>query len=102
MLKLYGRGKNFIIRNSMFDIRYSFREHGKCIILELPTAEELAKHLQYGIMAFLKSLVLRGRLQDARYTVYLNEGFRITRTRLDLGVQRGKRISLAPYHIIGG
>jgi hypothetical protein len=36
---------NFIIRHSMFDIRYSFREHGKFIILELPIAEELAKHL---------------------------------------------------------
>jgi hypothetical protein len=46
MLKLYGRGKNFIIRNSMFDIRYSFREHGKLIFLELPTAEELAKHVR--------------------------------------------------------
>ena len=45
MLKLYDRGKNFIIRNSMFDIRYSFREHGKFIIPELPTTEELAKHL---------------------------------------------------------
>jgi hypothetical protein len=37
--------ENFIIRNSLFDIRYSFKEHGKSIILELPTAEELAKHL---------------------------------------------------------
>jgi hypothetical protein len=46
MLMLYGRGKYFIVRNSMFDIRYSFREHGKLIILELPAAEELAKHLQ--------------------------------------------------------
>jgi hypothetical protein len=45
MLKLYDRGKNFIIHNSMFDIRYSFREQDKFIILELPTAEELAKHL---------------------------------------------------------
>jgi hypothetical protein len=45
MLKLYGRGKNFIIRNSMFDIRYSFMKHDTFIILELRTAEELAKHL---------------------------------------------------------
>jgi hypothetical protein len=46
MLTLYGRGNNFVIRNSMFDIRYSSREHGKFIILELPTAEELAKHMR--------------------------------------------------------
>jgi hypothetical protein len=39
--------KNFVIRNSMFDIRYSFREDGKFIILELPTAEELAKHIPF-------------------------------------------------------
>jgi hypothetical protein len=36
MLKLFCSGENFIIRNSMFDIRYSFREHGKLIILKLP------------------------------------------------------------------
>jgi outer membrane lipoprotein carrier protein len=46
MMKIYGRGEYFIIRNSMFDIRYSFREHVKLILLELPTAEELAKHLR--------------------------------------------------------
>jgi hypothetical protein len=37
MLKLHGREKNFIIRNSMFDIRYSFKNHGKVLIPELPT-----------------------------------------------------------------
>jgi hypothetical protein len=26
--------KNFVIRNSLFDIRYSFQAHGKFIILE--------------------------------------------------------------------
>jgi iron complex transport system substrate-binding protein len=41
----------------MFDIRYSFREHGKFIILELPTVEELAKHLRH-IMLFLASCLL--------------------------------------------
>jgi hypothetical protein len=45
MLKLLGQRKNFIIRNSLFDIRYSLKAHGKFIILELPTAEGLAKHL---------------------------------------------------------
>jgi hypothetical protein len=45
MLKLSGRRNNFVVRHSMFDIRYSFREHGKFIILELPTAEEPAKHI---------------------------------------------------------
>jgi len=44
-LKLKGQTKNFITRNSLFDIRYSFGKHGKQIIVELPTAEELAKHL---------------------------------------------------------
>jgi len=39
-------GKNFIIRHSLFDIRYSIMEHGKHIVPELPTAEESAKHLQ--------------------------------------------------------
>jgi hypothetical protein len=39
------QGKDFIILNSMFDIRYYFRKQGKSIILELPTVEELAKHL---------------------------------------------------------
>jgi hypothetical protein len=39
--------KNFIIRNSLFDIRYSFQAHGKFIILKLTTAEEPAKHLQF-------------------------------------------------------
>jgi hypothetical protein len=36
--------KNFIIHNSLFDIRYSFQTNGKFIILELTTAEEPAKH----------------------------------------------------------
>jgi hypothetical protein len=45
MLKAYGGEKNFIIRNSLFDIPYSFRRHGKFIILEILTAEELTKHL---------------------------------------------------------
>jgi hypothetical protein len=40
------RQKYFIILNSMFDIRYSFRKHGKSVILKLPTAEELAKNLR--------------------------------------------------------
>jgi hypothetical protein len=44
-LKLYGRGKNFIIRHSVFDIRYFIMEHGMFIILELPTSKELAKRL---------------------------------------------------------
>jgi hypothetical protein len=38
--------KNFIIRNSLFDIRYSFQTHGKFIILELTTPEEPAKQLR--------------------------------------------------------
>jgi hypothetical protein len=46
MLKLPGQRKYFIIRNSLFDIRYSSRAHGKFIIHELPAAEALAKHLQ--------------------------------------------------------
>jgi hypothetical protein len=33
--------ENFIIRNSLFDIRYSLRAYGKCIINELPAAEGL-------------------------------------------------------------
>jgi hypothetical protein len=41
------QGKYFIIRNSLFDIRYSFQAHGKFIILELPAAEELAKRLLF-------------------------------------------------------
>jgi hypothetical protein len=45
MLKLIGQRNNFIIQNSLFDIRYSLRAHGTFIILELPTAEGLAKHL---------------------------------------------------------
>jgi hypothetical protein len=51
-MKLYGRGKYFIIRNSMFDIRYFFGEHGKYIFLELLTAEELAKHLPASLVDF--------------------------------------------------
>jgi hypothetical protein len=47
MLELYGRGKDFIIRNSMFDIRYPFKVRGKSIILELPTADELAYTLHF-------------------------------------------------------
>jgi hypothetical protein len=39
-------GESFIILNSMFDIRYSFREHGKFIILKSPTAKAWAKHLR--------------------------------------------------------
>jgi hypothetical protein len=39
-----GSGITFIIRNCMSDIRFSFRNHGALIILELPAAEELAKH----------------------------------------------------------
>jgi hypothetical protein len=35
MLKRYVRGKNFIIRHSVFDIRYSFRAHGKPVVIEL-------------------------------------------------------------------
>jgi hypothetical protein len=38
---------NFIIRNSLFDIRYSFGAYGELIVLELPTAKELAKHLRF-------------------------------------------------------
>jgi hypothetical protein len=41
------RMKNFIIRNSLFDIRYCLSVHGKLNILELPTAEELVKRLLY-------------------------------------------------------
>jgi hypothetical protein len=44
MLKLYDRREDLIIRIFMFDIRYSSKEHDKCTILELPAAEELAKH----------------------------------------------------------
>jgi hypothetical protein len=33
------------LHHSKFQVRYSFREHGKFYFLELPTAEELAKHL---------------------------------------------------------
>jgi hypothetical protein len=68
MLKLHGRGKDFIIHNSMFDIRYSFRQHCKLIILELPTAEELAKHLPRKciliLSPFLDSLKLLCSLHD--------------------------------------
>jgi hypothetical protein len=39
--------KNFIIRNSLFDIRYSLRAHGKFMIHELPTGEGLAKQLLF-------------------------------------------------------
>jgi hypothetical protein len=46
MLKLQGSGTTFVIRSSMFDIRYSFRKRGKPVFLELPTSEELAKHLR--------------------------------------------------------
>jgi hypothetical protein len=47
--------KNFIIRNSLFDIRYSFQAHGKPIILELRIAEELAKPLiKLGMIIYLK------------------------------------------------
>jgi hypothetical protein len=42
------RRKNFIIQNSLFDIRYSLRADGKRIIHELPTAEGLAKYLLAG------------------------------------------------------
>jgi hypothetical protein len=44
---IWQREIDFILRNSMFDIRYPFRKHGKSIILELPTAEELAKQLRF-------------------------------------------------------
>jgi hypothetical protein len=47
MLKLLGQRKNVIIRNSLFDIRYSFSAHGKFIIHKLPTAEGLPKHLRF-------------------------------------------------------
>jgi hypothetical protein len=40
--------KNFIMRNSLFDIRYSLRAHGKFMIHELPTGEGLAKQLPIG------------------------------------------------------
>jgi hypothetical protein len=49
MLKRYVRGINFIIRYSLFDIRYSFRAHGTPVVIELPTAKELAKYLQLKI-----------------------------------------------------
>jgi hypothetical protein len=44
MLNLYNSGKT-----SSFEIPYSIflQGHGKLIILELPTAEELAKHLPF-------------------------------------------------------
>jgi hypothetical protein len=49
--------KNFVIRNSLFDIRYSFQAHGKPIILELRTAEESAKPLiKLGMLIYLKLL----------------------------------------------
>jgi hypothetical protein len=38
--------RNVIIRNSLFDIRYSFQAHGKFIGLELTIVEERAKHLR--------------------------------------------------------
>jgi len=46
MVKLYARKENFIIRNSLFDIRHRFRAYSKLIVLELPTAKVLAKHLR--------------------------------------------------------
>jgi hypothetical protein len=48
-----GQRKNFIIRHSLLDIRYSFSAHGKLVIIEFPTAKETAKHLPQ------KSLCLR-------------------------------------------
>jgi hypothetical protein len=45
MPKLSAVGENLIVRNSLFDIRYSFRAYGKPDILELPTAKELAQRL---------------------------------------------------------
>jgi hypothetical protein len=45
MLKRNISGENFIIRHSLFDIRYFFGAHGKPVVIELPTAKELAKHL---------------------------------------------------------
>jgi hypothetical protein len=43
-----GQRKNFIIRYSMLDIRYSFRKHGKSIILKLST--EYGKSHTDGLM----------------------------------------------------
>jgi hypothetical protein len=45
MQKRYVIGENFIIRHSLFDIRYSFRAYGKPVVIELPATNELAKHL---------------------------------------------------------
>jgi hypothetical protein len=49
MLKLYDVGENFIIRNSLFDIRYSFRVYRKLIVLKLPITKELAKYLRFSV-----------------------------------------------------
>jgi hypothetical protein len=49
MLKLYNGGANFIIRNSLLHIRYSFRVHGKIIVLKSPTSKELAMHLRLSV-----------------------------------------------------
>jgi hypothetical protein len=54
MMKLYCRGKNFIIRHSLFDIRYSFREYGTFIVLELPTAKEWLNSCLFLIPDFIQ------------------------------------------------
>jgi len=58
MMKLFLCSIGFSIRHSLFDIRYSLRAHGQFIILQLPTAEGLVKHLQN----FLRALCFRGCL----------------------------------------
>jgi hypothetical protein len=51
-----------IIRNSLFDIRYSLSAHGKFIILELTTAKELAKNLHGDKIKFSYALLrIKGR-----------------------------------------
>jgi hypothetical protein len=62
MLKRYVRGENFIIRHSLFDIRYSFSVHCKPVVVESPTAKELAKHLRIRIMPI--PLLQRDDLRD--------------------------------------
>jgi hypothetical protein len=64
---------NLIIRNSLFDIRYSFRAYGKLIVLEVPTTKILAKHLPpICLLTTLPRLSLRripGRVHDSKLAI---------------------------------
>jgi hypothetical protein len=58
MMKFSPPTFRFIIQHSMFDIRYSFRAHGKPVVIELPATKRIA-----GTLAFRSTDTLSRRLR---------------------------------------